>query len=61
VEEGIGNATFFDIEDTIELLSGHRLQNGNVIICEGKLEEHSKHNFPRFFYEVCNLPYIKRY
>ena len=60
VEEGMRNATFFDIEDTIELLSGHRLPNGNVIVREGELEEHGAHNFRRFFNEVCDLPNIKK-
>lgn len=58
--EGIKEATFFDIEDTFKVLSGHRLANGHVVVREGELEEHGTTAFKKFFTEICDLPTVQK-
>lgn len=54
-----GHESFFDIEETFQLLCGERLGNDHVSIQEGDFEMFGATSFQQFFREVCNLKHIK--
>jgi hypothetical protein len=60
IADGVKEATFFDIEDTVTVLSGQRLENGQVILREGDLEEHGASSFKTLFSEICSFPSVKK-